>query len=398
MAHTATHPYAIRHDAGRFFQRILAASVLAVCVALAFCVDWALAEDIDTDPEADELQQEVERTAAEYESALFQVEAAQNALVENRERLVELQESIPAQQKRSDAAARELYKIERQGSGIVEMLLSSSSFSDFLTNLEYVSRASEANIAEINRLHDMQSELEETQGALKQSKRDADAHAQEASDALDAAKAARQEAQRRAQEEAQRQAEAEAAARAEEAQGSEVDEQAEDGDVDDGGAESDRDADEPAPSDDSQGEGDGGVSDNGEGVETPSADGADWTSDQSAFVSEWAARIDAYLAGSPLAGQGQTFALAAWTYGVDPRWSPAISFTESSKGAACFAEHNAWGWGSESWSTWEEAINDHVRGLARGYGYTISIEAAQKYCPPNWQAWYDRTLEQMNLI
>ena len=59
---------------------------------------------------------------------------------------------------------------------------------------------------------------------------------------------------------------------------------------------------------------------------------------------------------------------------------------------------NAWGWGGCSWGSWEEAIRDHVAGLARGYGYTISVEAAKKYCPPNWEHWYNATLAQMNMI
>ena len=72
----------------------------------------------------------------------------------------------------------------------------------------------------------------------------------------------------------------------------------------------------------------------------------DWNCGKDAFISEWANRINNYLAGSPLAGQGETFATAAWENGVDPRWSPAISNTESTKGANCFLPHNAWGWGS----------------------------------------------------
>ena len=99
-----------------------------------------------------------------------------------------------------------------------------------------------------------------------------------------------------------------------------------------------------------------------------------------------------------MAGQGTTFASAAWSYGVDPRWSPAIACVESTKGANCFASHNAWGWGSSSWGSWEEAIDAHVGGLARGYGYTITMEAAQKYCPPNAETWYNRTVEEMNKI
>lgn len=125
----------------------------------------------------------------------------------------------------------------------------------------------------------------------------------------------------------------------------------------------------------------------------------DWTVGKEAFISEWTARIDAYLAGSALSGYGSVFATAAWEYGVDPRFSPAISNTESTKGAACFRPFNAWGWmGDAVWSSWEEAIYAHVAGLASGYGYTISEWAAAKYCPPTWQDWYAKTLHQMTLI
>lgn len=124
----------------------------------------------------------------------------------------------------------------------------------------------------------------------------------------------------------------------------------------------------------------------------------DWSVGKDAFISEWTARIDAYLAGSPLAGQGVTFATAAWNNGVDPRWSPAISNTESSKGLNCFLPYNAWGWGQSSWSSWEEAINAHVAGLASSYGYTISYGFAQKYCPPNYHNWFNNTLAQMQMI
>lgn len=124
----------------------------------------------------------------------------------------------------------------------------------------------------------------------------------------------------------------------------------------------------------------------------------DFTVGKEAFITEWTSRIDNYLAGSPLAGQGSTFAEAAWNNGVDPRWSPAISNTESSKGAVCFKPYNAWGWGSSSWSSWEEAINAHVAGLASGYGYSITVANAQKYCPPTYMDWYNKTISQMQMI
>lgn len=136
-------------------------------------------------------------------------------------------------------------------------------------------------------------------------------------------------------------------------------------------------------------------------------DGADWYADRDEFITHWAARIDAYLAGSPLEGQGANFAQAAWKYNVDPRWSPAISNTESSKGRACIRPHNAWGWGAADadpyglaleWNSWEEAIDAHVKGLSEGYGYTISMVGARTYCPNTWQSWYNKTLAEMSRI
>lgn len=124
----------------------------------------------------------------------------------------------------------------------------------------------------------------------------------------------------------------------------------------------------------------------------------DWTVGRDEFIAEWTARIDAYLAGSTLDGYGSIFAEAAWDNGVDPRWSPAVANTESGKGASCFRSHNAWGWGNSAWGDWETAIRAHVAGLANAYGYSITVGAAQIYCPPNWANWYNDTLGQMSLI
>lgn len=116
------------------------------------------------------------------------------------------------------------------------------------------------------------------------------------------------------------------------------------------------------------------------------------------FINEWSVRLNNYLSGSPLSGYGETFASAAYDAGIDPRYSAAISCIESGKGANCFKSHNAWGWGSSSWSSWEEAIVAHTNGLAAGYGYTVSESAAKKYCPPNWSYWYSNVSNEMSKI
>ncbi|MCL1797309.1 MAG: CMP-2-keto-3-deoxyoctulosonic acid synthetase [Eggerthellaceae bacterium] len=126
----------------------------------------------------------------------------------------------------------------------------------------------------------------------------------------------------------------------------------------------------------------------------------DWTLSHDEFVNHWGNRIDAFLAGFPLAGQGRAFAEAAWNYGIDPRLSVAISNTESTRGQACSVSYNAWGWGPHiAFSSWEEGIDTHARGLkAGGYGPMITFAGAQRYCPPTADSWYRNTIYAMSQI
>ena len=390
-----------------FFTLPFAASLgFAPGRAVGLCeANIAFADDTDTIEDkqltAYELQLEIEARQESLAAAYEEVDEAAGAIDEKQWLIDELDRQIPEQRKRSAQAARELYKFQNQSAGIIDMLLNSGSFEDFLKQIEYVDCITSANLNELNRLNKLEEEIASAQGELKEAQANAEARAEDARLAMLAAQEAQAEVQRRIEEEAR--AQAEIAIMAEK-----MAEQERTNDVVDEHADETDGGDNPSEANAEGASGENGSSEGGEsgesgeqaasseGVQSPSA--VDLPADEAAFVAEWAPRIDAYLAGSPLAGQGTTFARAAYTYGVDPRFSPAISFTESGKGAACFLPHNAWGWGSASWDTWEEAINDHVAGLAAGYGGQISIEGAQKYCPPNWQAWYDRTLGQMELI
>ncbi|MEE0845257.1 MAG: hypothetical protein U0L71_03600 [Eggerthellaceae bacterium] len=374
------------HNIALTGTRFATAALLACSLAFAGLVPVAaqparaFAETTEIDAQPDELQQRVERSAADYNSATQRVQELEEQIASNQEQIAQIESDLPQQQERAADAMREQYKLQREAPGIVETILGAGSFSDFLVTWDYFSHVQNSNYAEIDRLAQMKQELETTEQELSDARDEAVSQQQAAEQALAEAQAAREEAQRKAQEEAARQA-AEAAA-SEQAAAEDPAASGDDAAADDDGSASEPEApaeEEPA-------------------VQAPSSDGADWSSDKASFVAQWAGRIDAYLAGSPLAGQGTTFAEAAWDYGVDPRWSPAISYTESSKGLYCFNPHNAWGWGSSSWGSWEEAIRAHVQGLARGYGYTISVSAAQKYCPPNWEHWYNTTLAQMNMI
>ena len=298
----------------------------------------------------------VERTAAEYDQAMDRIDQLNQQIADNEQRISEIEETLPEQQEHSSAAAIKL--CTRRKLPLLAFFLEGwcSALKTSSTSLRRsggVSPHLRQQPVRAERLQEMKDELDQTRRSLSQAKKDADTEAANAEQALAAAQEARQEAQRKAQEEAARQAEE--AAKVEEAQAAaeQAAQTEEAGKADDAATDSASNSQESAGT----GESSSGT------VDAPSNDGADWTSDRDAFVAQWAGRINAYLAGSPMAGTGETFAEAAWDYGVDPRWSPAISNTESSKGLYCFNSCNAWGWGSASWDNWDDAIRRCRRAL-----------------------------------
>ena len=357
-------------------HKVFKAGALATFVFVAFIVCtlfcpanyFAYAETDNIDGELTAAQEQVESSAKSYDEAVARVSELDEKISQNEAEIAELEAKLPSMQTASDNAFVMLYILQSNGGTLLDLMLTAQDFSDFLKVFEYFQIIEEQMLASINELNSSLSLLEETKSELATEKEEALLAQTEAETALEEAKAAREAAQ----EAARIAAEEEAAARA-----------AEEAAANDAGS-----------TDEESGSGSSG----GSIDTTPSDDGADWSSDKDTFVSSWGARLDAYLSGSPLSGYGQTFAAAAWDYGIDPRFSAAISTIESSKGAYCFRSYNAWGWGSVSWSSWEEAIYAHAKGLARGYGYTVSESGAQKYCPGNWQNWYNKVSSEMNKI
>lgn len=345
----------------------------------------------DTQLTALQLQQAIEEAQQAYTDARENADEAAKRIAEQEEHIKHIEdELIPAQQERLGASTREMYKYQQNGFGIINALLGSGSLRDFINQWEYITRVADKHHTEMVRLMDLKQELEDSRTELRAAQEEADRLVDETYTALDAAQEAQAEAMRRIEEEARREATL-AANGGHLVAGDRTNDET---------AANMPPASETAPpsstsSSDSGSSSQGGSSGNNAGNSASQFTPPPQSSDS---LDGWAARIDAYLAGSPLAGQGYTFASAALNCGIDPRFSPAIACTESGKGRYCFLPHNAWGWGSASWGSWEEAINAHVSGLARLYGSTVTVEGAKMYCPPNWQHWYNMVSSQMALI
>lgn len=339
--------------------------------------------------ELQQIQEQIQQNNADYEAATEQVNKLQEQIDDNEDRIAQIEAELPAAQERAANSMRTLYKMQQSSGGLVDLLLASDDFYDLLATIQYLDVIQEHSTGAVDELVSLESELELTRASLGSQIQEAEEQQSEAESALAGANAARASleaeiAAQAAAEEAERQAAIEAAEKSKgETFTTESGNQA---------TVEVPEAEEPAPD-----EGETNNGGNGNGGAT-STGGVDWNVDRETFISTWSARIDAYLAGSPLAGQGRTFAEAAWEYGVDPRFSPAISMIESTQGRYCFLPHNAWGWGSSSWGSWEEAIWDHVAGLAIGYGGQLTYAGALKYCPPNADHWYSSVLANMQRI
>lgn len=289
---------------------------------------------------------EVDDAQAEYDEAMSRYETLQGQSDETQGRLDELNESIPMTRQLAADAVRSIYMRDDAIGvmSVVSALMSADTLDDAITIMQYDSRIADKMSQSIADLEAQLDEAKATQRDLEAQLNEAQKAVDDAQDALTKAKEAAEAEQRAAQT----------------------------ANVNAGGSSGSASA---------------------VGMEE-----VNWSVDEETFVSEWAPRIDAYLSGWALAGQGETFARAAYRYGVDPRWSPAISCVESSRGNFCFKKCNAWGWGSSSWSSWEEAIDAHVSGLAAGYGSFPTLSAARKYCPPSFQSWYQKCLNEMAKI
>lgn len=344
----------------------------------------------------DELQQQVQDSGQAYDQAQQRVDDLQQQIDQNEQRIQDIEAQLPDKRQKAADSIRTLYKMQQDSQGLIGLLLSSEDFESFLATLQYLDVIQASNSDAVQELVSLDQELEDARTQLAQQMDEAQTKKDEAQQSLQSAIDARTQLE---QEMAAQAAAEEAARQAAQQQAEEAAAKAAQQDADKAG--------DAQEADDTSLVVENTNTDTGQTttVTTPaeapsnsSASTVDWQNDKASFVATWGARIDAYMAGYPLAGYGKVFAEAAWNYGVDPRLSPAISCIESGKGRACFRPHNAWGWGNVGWSSWEEAINGHVKGLAQLYGGHLTYAGAKMYATVNVDQWYALVLAEMERI
>ena len=382
--------------------------------------------------EAQELVARIDEASRAYASATGDVDALSKRMSEATLHLQEVEAALPEKREQAAKSVKSMYLLQQSCPSLLELIFVSESFEDFIGTLHYLDAIQGHNMEQIDSLSSMHDDLTQTQATIQVELDQALGRQHDSLVALEEVRAARAEleakmremreaaasaasAERQRAEEFARLTEQEAAkalsmlgeqavAATAPVQTAPAPVQAAPAPVQAAPAPATAETVDPA----TEGVPAMPVPEPGAAAPAPTtpttlapvariAPVAQTVT--SADTSAWAARIDAYLEGSPLAGYGQVFAEAAAAYGVDPRVSPAISCIESGKGSVCFRSHNAWGWGDSGWSSWEEAIRAHVSGFAGLYGSTVDLAGAKMYAGDDiYMTWYNLVLEEMASI
>lgn len=389
-----------KHKIFHGFVRICAtAAMLTVMLPIGF----ALAEDPSTQSQkqADQLAQEIEQSTKTYQDATAAVDDIAAQIAESEERIAELEQDLPAQRENAAASIKQLYIFQQTSPDLLELMFSADDFDDFITALQYMTVIHDHNAIQVNALQAMHDDLTQSKALLSAELDAAKEKQDEAIMALDGIRSSlsdlrmQSRAQKKSDKNSDAQATSDALQRAEQAVATLPESVAE--------AVSQPTERELQQIEREQAEEQAAA----ERLEVARAQDSpeplllEEDPETNEEIDSWASRIDAYLSsyGAPMAGYGDVFARAAAEYGVDPRIAPAIAVIESGGGKVCFKPHNAWGWGTTGWSSWDEAIKEYISGFSRLYGPTLTREGAKAYASiDTWETWYNLLHSEMASI
>lgn len=159
----------------------------AACFAASLCCTFMLACVPAHAATMEELQAKAEEALASYREAEAEVKGIQTEIAniqtqidENQARVDEINEQLPAQRATTETSMRALYKMQQSTPGLVSLLLSAESFSDFITTYQYINSIQRSNIETIEELNRMEEELKTTQQELEVAKAETVAKQEEA--------------------------------------------------------------------------------------------------------------------------------------------------------------------------------------------------------------------------
>ena len=162
----------------------MAAVAASACCAMSLMATPAHAVTVD------ELQAQVDQATQAYNDATDKVTELQAQIEESQAKIDEVSNSLPEKQQRAATSMSAAYKMQQSTPGLVTMLLSADTFSDFLTSFQYLTAITRSNDDAVQELVNMEKELASAQETLESAKEEADAQQKQAQASLESATAA----------------------------------------------------------------------------------------------------------------------------------------------------------------------------------------------------------------
>ena len=226
----------------------------------------------------DELQAQIDSCGAAFDDAVTRANELQDQVAANEERIAEIQDDLPQKREAASRSLRVMYKLRSNTLGVIDLLLSSESFNEVVSTVQYLDAVVSHNNAAIDGLVSASDELTRTQADLESEKAEADAKVASAMESLTQANRAREQyeaqlaAEKAAAEAAEKAAAEKAAAEAAEKAAKEAEDAAADSAARESAAES------SATSGSGQADSDGG--DSAKGTGQSAGQDADQVADQ----------------------------------------------------------------------------------------------------------------------
>ena len=114
----------------------------------------------------DDLEAKVEQTNDELTAANDKVAQLQQQIDDNQQRISEIEAQLPDARATAAQSIRAQYKMQQGSQGLVELILSSDSFYDFLSAIQFLDSVTSYNTDQIQSLVDLTTELSNTQSDL----------------------------------------------------------------------------------------------------------------------------------------------------------------------------------------------------------------------------------------
>ncbi len=150
--------------------RRVATGVLSLVLCLTVSVTTAMAEtEAELKARLDELKSQSSRAGRAFDAAYWRLDETESRIAQTNRRLAAAQKRLKSARRRLNRQARSIYR--QEDVQLLEFLLGSASFEDFVTRFDLLSRVGSSTARLVDEVHDLTVELKRSRAKLAAERR-----------------------------------------------------------------------------------------------------------------------------------------------------------------------------------------------------------------------------------